>query len=143
MRKLPRHDKPHFGGRRRPCAGSRALVVWYGEVVPKVRMEGTGKPCRACKERISNRPRGLCWTCYYSPGVRDQFPSESKYARRGSGGEGDGAAHEVLPAAPTDARPGTPEKIAVMQARALAGQTMDHPDDATFSRAAIRRADCG
>ena len=30
----------------------------------------------------SNRPRGLCWSCYYRPGVREQYPSTSKFARR-------------------------------------------------------------
>ena len=39
--------------------------------------------CRHCNRRPSNRPRGLCWTCYYTPGLRDQYPSTSKFGRRG------------------------------------------------------------
>ena len=39
--------------------------------------------CRHCHRVESNRPRGLCWSCYYTPGVRGQYPSTSKYARRG------------------------------------------------------------
>ena len=27
--------------------------------------------CRHCQKVRSNRPRGLCWSCYYSPGVRE------------------------------------------------------------------------
>ena len=38
------------------------------------------KKCRNCKARHVNRPRGLCFTCYYKPGIRHQFPSESKFA---------------------------------------------------------------
>ena len=39
--------------------------------------------CRHCKRVQSNRPRGLCWSCYYTPGVREKYPSTSKFARRG------------------------------------------------------------
>ena len=41
--------------------------------------------CRHCHEGPVNRPRGLCWSCYYRPGVRDLYPSTSKFARRGEG----------------------------------------------------------
>ena len=41
--------------------------------------------CRHCRRSGVNRPRGLCWTCYYTPGVRELYPSGSKYARRGVG----------------------------------------------------------
>ena len=36
--------------------------------------------CRHCSKCKVNRPRGLCWSCYYTPGVKEQFPSTSKYA---------------------------------------------------------------
>jgi hypothetical protein len=26
--------------------------------------------CRWCCQRNVNRPQGLCWQCYYTPGVR-------------------------------------------------------------------------
>lgn len=29
--------------------------------------------CRHCGQRKINRPLGLCWTCYYCPGVREKF----------------------------------------------------------------------
>ena len=41
--------------------------------------------CRHCQKSKVNRPRGLCWSCYYTPGVKEQYPSTSKYARRGVG----------------------------------------------------------
>lgn len=86
----------------------------------------TAAACAHCGRAKVNRPRGLCWTCYYTPGVRGQYPSASKYARRGVGNHTGGRA---LPA-PTAARPGTPEKEAVLTARAAAGVQLFHPDDA-------------
>ena len=41
--------------------------------------------CRHCTKSKVNRPRGLCWSCYYTPGVKELYPSTSKYARRGIG----------------------------------------------------------
>ena len=29
--------------------------------------------CRHCQRNKAIRPRGLCWKCYYAPGVRDQY----------------------------------------------------------------------
>ncbi|MFO0806061.1 MAG: hypothetical protein U0791_23395 [Gemmataceae bacterium] len=86
--------------------------------------------CRHCRDprKAVNRPRGLCWNCFYSPGVRERFPSTSKYARRGIGNLG-----HCLPglaAVPTTAAPGTPEKLSVMEARAEAGLAIFHPADA-------------
>src|SRR5262245_50261541 len=64
---------PNAGGRRR---GYRPPVK---ERPPRPR----AKPCRNCAKKLGYRPRGLCWTCYYLPGVREQYEPESKYARRG------------------------------------------------------------
>lgn len=86
--------------------------------------------CRHCNKRNVNRPRGLCWTCYYSPGVRALYPSTSKFARRGVGNiTGD----VPPPAAPTSAPPGSPEKVAVMVERARRHQSLWHPLDATVA----------
>lgn len=83
-------------------------------------------PCRHCGRARVNRPRGLCWTCYYTDGVKGQYPSTSKYARRGVG-NGDFAAG--VPAGPTAAQPGTAEKVAVMAGRAERGECLWHPAD--------------
>lgn len=85
--------------------------------------------CRHCSKSRINRPRGLCWNCYYAPGVREQYPSTSKYARRGFGNIAGGL---PLPAAPTTAAPGTPEKLAVLEQRARSNQAIFHPADARW-----------
>lgn len=38
--------------------------------------------CRHCQKVRANRPRGLCWGCYYTPGVLELYPSTSKFAKR-------------------------------------------------------------
>ena len=86
--------------------------------------------CRHCLRTKSNRPRGLCWSCYYSPGVRDRYPSTSIYARRGVA---DFNGRASLPT-PTDAVPGSAEKVAVLAERARRGQALWHPLDAPLDR---------
>lgn len=83
--------------------------------------------CRHCGKVPSNRPRGLCWKCYYTPGVREQYPSTSKFARRGLD---DFNGVSPLPALPTPALPGSPEKVEVLMERARRQQALWHPDDA-------------
>jgi hypothetical protein len=85
--------------------------------------------CRHCTKSKVNRPRGLCWSCYYTPGVKELYPSTSKYARRGVGNFTGSA---PLPAAPTTAAPGTPEKLAVLEQRAKMKQAIFHPADARY-----------
>lgn len=87
--------------------------------------------CRHCERIPASRPRGLCWSCYYAPGVRELYPSTSKFARRGIGNFN---GHSPLPT-PTTALPGTPEKVLVLEQRALAHQDLWHPLDALL--------DCG
>jgi hypothetical protein len=84
--------------------------------------------CRHCQKVNSNRPRGLCWSCYYTAGVRDLYPSTSKFARRGVGNGNRGG----LTPEPTDALPGTAEKVRVLEERARRGQTLWHPLDAAL-----------
>ncbi len=73
-----------------------------------------------------NRPRGLCWSCYYRPGVLERYPSTSKFAHRGLGNRN---ANSLPLGAPTMALPGTPEKMAVLSARLFAGLALWHPQD--------------
>lgn len=56
------------------------------------------KLCRHCQKVKPNRPRGLCWTCYYTPGVLERYPSTSKYAC------GNGGANRVVPTCAACAR---------------------------------------
>lgn len=81
--------------------------------------------CRHCGKGRVTRPNGLCWRCYYTPGVREQYPPASKFARRGWLPTGAGP----LPPEPTAARPGSPEKVAVMEWRAAMGFQLWHPGD--------------
>lgn len=83
--------------------------------------------CRHCQRVQSNRPRGLCWSCYYKPGVREMYPSTSKFARRGVGNFNGPSS---LAAQPTSALPGTPEKVAILEERARLGLSLWHPLDA-------------
>lgn len=88
--------------------------------------------CRHCQKVKSNRPRGLCWSCYYRPGVRELYPSTSKYARRGVS-DFNGQTH--LAARPTQALPGSPEKVEVLAERARLGLSLWHPQDAHLGAA--------
>ena len=82
--------------------------------------------CRHCNRVPSNRPRGLCWSCYYTPGVRELYPSTSKFARRGVS---DFNGRARLSARPTSALPGTPDKVAILEERARLGLSLWHPLD--------------
>ena len=73
--------------------------------------------CRNCQKSKVNRPRGLCWSCYYKPGIRQQFPSTIKFA---------------VPTCSTRAVPGSAEKIAILAERARNQQALWHPADASF-----------
>lgn len=86
-----------------------------------------GPVCRHCKTSPVSRPRGLCWNCYYTPGVLDLYPITSKFARKGAG-QGH-RCNAPLPAAPTCAEPGSEEKIRVLAERAERGEQLHHPDD--------------
>ncbi len=73
-----------------------------------------------------NRPRGLCWSCYYTPGVKEQYPSTSKYAVRGVG---NGMNCTAQPPEPTAVPPG-PDKVAILAERAARGEQLFHEGDA-------------
>lgn len=100
--------------------------------LPLVELRGllsADRVCRHCHAGIISRPRGLCWSCYYTPGVLALYPSTSKFAHRGPGNF-----HRVAPPLPTPTRalPGSAEKVAVLEARAALGQLLWHPADASL-----------
>jgi hypothetical protein len=84
--------------------------------------------CRHCQGARVSRPRGLCWTCFYTPSIRNRYRPQS---RRGLGLKPRGA--RPLPDSPTGALPGSAEKVLVLAARARRGQTLWHPEDARLS----------
>jgi hypothetical protein len=83
--------------------------------------------CRHCQNAPVSRPRKLCWNCYYTPAVRALYPSTSKFGRRGPGNFYGLA---PMPPFPTQAMPGSPEKIALLTQRAQQRQQLFHPADA-------------
>lgn len=85
--------------------------------------------CKHCGRDKVNRPRGLCWVCYYTPGVRQLYPSTSMYARRGVWAALGNFMGSQLPEETTSARPGSAEKIAVMEQRIASRVELFHPHD--------------
>lgn len=79
--------------------------------------------CRRCKIRY----RGLCWGCGKNPALFDLYPRKLSVLSR----------HEPhgpvpkMPENPTDARPGSEQKIQVMNQRFARGEAVFHPDDLT------------
>lgn len=98
-----------------------------------VSLSNEGRMCLHCRKRVINRPRGLCMPCYVDPAIRDGYDVVlQRY--RGGGNRGVGICQTgtyQLPAEPTDAQPGSPEKILVLRRRAEMGQALFHPLDAT------------
>lgn len=82
-------------------------------------------PCRHCSRVRILYPRGLCHRCYNRTSIRQSYPkTEHPCNRRGVG---NGKGH--LPPQPTFAQPGSPEKVAVLAARAEMGSCLWHPQD--------------
>jgi hypothetical protein len=78
------------------------------------------KPCRHCGVKLKYpRPRQLCWSHYYDRAVRDLYPSTNKFGYRGPRGSDDAPEAE-----PTDAVPGSEEKIRVLAERLSRGQAL-------------------
>jgi hypothetical protein len=95
--------------------------------------------CAHCQRRPRSRPRGLCWGCYYTPGIRKRYPRINRFAVRG--GE-DFRGYAYLPIEPTRALPGSPEKVAVLAERARRRVSLWHPADASLDWDVVRPV-CG
>jgi hypothetical protein len=83
--------------------------------------------CRHCGKEVVTRPRGLGWKCYYTPGVKDRYPSTSKFARRGVSAETNAPSRTPARACPHP--PGSEGRIGTLEARAAATESMTHPGD--------------
>ncbi len=91
--------------------------------------------CRHCRRSKPCRPRGLCHVCYYTPGVRELYPTVcSPCSRRGVL---DFYGTPPRPGSPTNAAPGSEEKVAVLAKRAAHGEALHHPDDLTAAQVTI------
>ena len=83
--------------------------------------------CKHCRTHKANRPRGLCWTCYYTPVIRARYDWRNV---GGSGNRGISNGNFDPPPCPepTSVMPG-PAKVAILAARAEAGVSLWHPRD--------------
>ncbi|MFL5329157.1 MAG: hypothetical protein ACJ8C4_09580 [Gemmataceae bacterium] len=89
-----------------------------------------GEPlCRHCQIGRVHRPKGLCFKCYYTPGVPELYPSTSKWAHRGVPNF---TGTRPLPEFKTAAEPGSPEKVEILIQRAAQHLQLWHPDDPTI-----------
>ena len=76
-------------------------------------MDKDRRICRHCRKCAVTRPRGLCWVCYYTPGVKDlyaaQIPTSGLASRFGQDQgltDAEILAMSVLPLGDEDAVPG-------------------------------------
>lgn len=117
---------------RRLCSSCYSNLT-IRELYPReVYQKEVDSHCRNCQQELKGkwrRPKNLCWTCYYAPGVRERFPSTNKFARRGNSLHVD--RRLPLPE-PTSHPPGSPEKVAVLEQRARNRQQLFHPADAVM-----------
>lgn len=98
------------------------------------------RPCRHCGKCLILRPRGLCWTCYYDPKIRVQYPTRRNQRSaepRHVPGEFDLLGRRPLPPKPTGTRPGR-EKIAILARRASRKLSLWHPADEPLDRESRR-----
>ncbi len=91
-----------------------------------------GERCRHCRTGKACRPRGLCCPCFATPSIRAQYPVA--VTDRNRRGVEDFCGKAGLPPEPTEALPGSAEKIAVLAARAELRQSLWHPLDAPTRR---------
>ena len=75
------------------------------------------------------RPRGLCWACYYQPRVRDLYRGVNEAGERSIEGHRNLNLARPLPPEPTQAQPGSEEKVRVLEQRRRDGYALWHPDD--------------
>lgn len=101
-------------------------------LIPKARYHNGRTPhpatprCRHCKQRTMARRCGLCIPCFRVPGIRALYPTPERPCQRRGVGFAKGT---ELPPSPTDALPGSPEKVAVLEWRVAHGYRLWHPDD--------------
>lgn len=86
--------------------------------------------CRHCNNARANRPRGLCWSCYYRPGVKELYPIDTYVHRFQRRGVPDFYGVPPPPTNPTSAPPGSQEKVVVLAERASLRQSLWHQADA-------------
>lgn len=114
-----------FPGRSRSADKPQKNGYWNGFAPDGV----TRLICRHCGVNKANRPRQMCWTCYYAPGVKELYVSQCVYTRKGLGLQAGGLPLDTLIC---PYLPGTPGKIEFMADRAERGVQVFHPKDAKY-----------
>jgi len=106
-------------------------------IPPPPRVRGT---CLSCRRLRCIAARGLCKTCHRRPDIRNAFkPLRPVGADRKrpvvppGGWPGPAIPLASVLGPPTSAEPGSPEKVLVLELRALLGQYLWHPLDAPRS----------
>ena len=91
--------------------------------------------CRHCERVLVIYSRRLCRFCWADPEVKSFYPLETGMNNQYSPGRKAvpdyNRSHDPLPEEPTEAWPGSPEKVAVMEERAMSGVSLFHPEDPT------------
>jgi hypothetical protein len=100
-----------------------------------IHCNGSGQPGK--KPRTGKmRRRGLCESCWRDVDIRIQYPARDRSGNPVSSVYEKPIRDRVskgMPKTPTEALPGSEEKILVLMARAAAKLNLHHPDDRTFS----------
>ncbi len=100
-------------------------------------VQDPARECARCGEVRMIMARGLCRHCYEIPGVRQHYPlvRPPRKKKRYAPALPKDAWNRPLfePPSPTAARPGSLEKIAVMEWRVANGYRPFHPGDATVA----------
>jgi hypothetical protein len=99
-------------------------------------VEFTEGRCAYCHRRKAQRSSGLCTRCTHDPEARQMHPPTSIFARRGVLDHYGG---HRLPAEATRTVPGTAERLAVLAARAEAGEALARPGDLTLDGVAMAK----
>ena len=87
--------------------------------------------CLHSKKHKVSRPRGLCWSCWNHPGVKEKYPVLSCLQNhRGVGNRGQNCVRP--PSVPTGHPPGSPGKVEEMARRAEEGRPLFVKGDATW-----------
>lgn len=87
--------------------------------------------CPECGLRkYGSQRRNLCYRCYADPRIRLRHPPTGPTHVEAGHLSNLPQGYRGPPPDPTDAPPGTPEKVAVMEARAAMGWDLWHPLDA-------------
>lgn len=88
--------------------------------------------CPHCeRENVPIKARGICRKCYAFPEIRCLYDCLPHYVKPIQGPGSDTIVKRPLPE-PTDALPGTEEKVKVLKERAMLGQQLWHPLDAQW-----------